>query len=160
MSKHSKFMVGGIVVALATVGVVANRVSAHDDSGEGSGVSASFSNRSIKGSWGFSGGLAYGVPPGFPQPLPLVAVGRLIFDGVGGCSVENVVNVNGQASRFRSSSCRYAVTPDGMGTATADFPDAPVPGAVPVAFVITDHGREIRLINTNFLVASLTARRQ
>jgi hypothetical protein len=160
MSKRSTFMAGGILVALAAVGVVANQVLAQDDDRGGAGVSASFSNRSIKGAWGFSGGLAYGVPPGFPQPLPLVAVGRLTFDGVSKCSVENVVNVNGQASRFKSRTCHYSVTPDGMGTAEADFPDAPVPGSVPVAFVITDNGKEIRLINTNFLVASLTARRQ
>jgi hypothetical protein len=158
MNKRSTLLVGGLLVAVAAVGTVTVRSSMASDDETGS--SGSFSNRSIKGAWGFSGGLAYGVPPGFPQALPFVGVGRLVFDGVGGCSVENVVNVNGQSSRFRSSSCHYTVSPDGMGTAEADFPDAPVPGSVPVAFVISDHGREIRLIDTNFLIASLTATRQ
>jgi hypothetical protein len=150
-----------MIVALAIAGTVAIRASAASDRDDGAGErSTAFSRHSIKGAWGFSGGLSYGVPPGFPQPLPFVGVGRVVFDGEGGCSVENVVNVNGQTRRFRSKSCHYDVESSGFGSAEADFPDAPVPGSVPVAFVITDHGHELRLIDTNFLVASLTARRQ
>jgi hypothetical protein len=37
---------------------------------------------------------------------------------------------------------------------------APVAGPVTVAFVIVDHGREIRLVNTQFIVGTFTARQQ
>ena len=154
MTKRASFAVIGTVLALAVV--VGARVSAaHDDDGDGQ----RFSARSIKGFWGFNSPVSYAIVPG-SQPVPFVGIGRIFFDGVGGCTVENVVNFNGQTSRFKSASCHYSVTPDGFGTADADFPGAPVPGSVPLSFLIVENGRELRAVDTNFLVASFSAVRQ
>jgi hypothetical protein len=155
MTRRFGYGVMGMILAVIVVVGVRSAV-AHDDAGE----QQRFNNRSIKGFWGFNSPLGYVVPPGAPQPVPFVGLGRLFFDGQGGCTVDNVVNFSGQTFRFKSASCHYSVNPDGMGTAEADFPSAPVPGPVPLSFVIVDHGREIRAIDTNFIVASFSAVRQ
>jgi hypothetical protein len=156
MRKRFSYGVIGTVLAIAVMMGV--RLSLADN--EAAGGQQRFNNRSIKGFWGFNSPVGYVVPPGAPQPVPFVGLGRLFFDGEGSCTVENVVNFSGQTSRFKSASCRYSVTPDGMGTADADFPGAPVPGRVPLSFIIVDHGRELRAIDTNFIVASFSAVRQ
>jgi len=158
MTKRWGYVVMGTVLSMAALVVVAVRSSAaraDDDDGH-----PRFNNRSIKGFWGFASPVSYVVPPAAPQPVPFVALGRIFFDGEGGCTVENVVNFSGQVFKFKSATCRYNVTPDGFGTSNADFPDAPVPGPVPLSFVIVDHGRELRAINTNFIVGSFSATRQ
>ena len=71
-----------------------------------------------------------------------------------------VANINGDSIRLDSSSCTYALNPDGTGTSEAFFPVAPVPAALPVAFVIVDRGQEIRFMNTRFIVGTFTAKRQ
>ena len=153
-----RFSFGVMALALAAAVVMGGRSwAAHEDE---AGGEQRFSNRTLKGFWGFNSPLGYVVPPGAPQPVPFVGLGRLFFDGEGGCAVDNVVNFSGQTFRFKSASCHYSVTPDGMGTAEADFPGAPVPGSVPLSFIIVDHGRELRAIDTNFIVASFTAVRQ
>jgi hypothetical protein len=153
--------VGGL---MATAGLVVGTLiataltaSAGDDvENQGHG----FSERSIKGWWGFNSVVGTLLPPAAPQPTPMTSVGRIYFDGVGGCSVKTVVNVNGESAPFQSSSCTYSVDADGFGESEAVFPGAPIADPVPVSFVIVDKGRELRVINTKFIVDSFTARRQ
>jgi hypothetical protein len=153
-----RFGYGLLGVTLAAAVVMGARPSAAHDDDAASGQR--FNNRSIKGAWGFNATVSYVMPPAAPQPVPFVSLGRLVFDGEGGCSVQNVVNFAGQTTRFNSASCHYSVSPDGMGTAEADFPGAPVPGSVPLSFIIVDHGRELRAIDTNFIVGAFSALRQ
>jgi hypothetical protein len=74
--------------------------------------------------------------------------------------VTSVANFNGNVAKLTSSSCTYSVDPSGMGNAEAVFPGAPVPGPIDVSFVIVDRGREVRFLNTNFILGTFTARRQ
>lgn len=154
MTKRLSYGVIGMVLATAVLLGVRSSAAHDDEAGP-----QHFNNHSIKGFWGFHSTISYAVPPGSP-PVPFVGIGRVFFDGEGGCAVENVVNFNGQTSRFKSATCKYNVTPDGFGTADADFPSAPVPGSVPLSFIIVDHGRELRAVDTNFLLASFSAVRQ
>lgn len=54
------------------------------------------------------------------------------------------------------------VNPDGTGSSVAQFANAapPFDEPVTVAFVIVNKKKEIRFINTNFLVAGFIAKRQ
>lgn len=75
----------------------------------------------------------------------------------------NTVNINGTIiGPNTSDTCTYSVNPDGTGTGVAEFSVSGVPFDEPstVAFVIVDHNREIRFINTNSIVAGFTAKRQ
>lgn len=122
-----------------------------------------FTERSIEGTWGFSGDFGMIVPPAVPQPVPTAALGTVFFDGIGGCSVTNTVNINGTIiGPNTSDTCTYSVNPDGTGTGVAEFSVSGAPFDEPstVAFVIVDHNREIRFINTNSIVAGFTAKRQ
>jgi hypothetical protein len=145
-----------MVVPAVVLALVAARSLAHDGHDEGHG----FSNRTIKGDWGFVTSLGMLVPPAVPQAVPTTGLGRVHFDGNGNCQVTTFANINGETQRFDSSSCTYAVNPDGTGTSDAFLPGAPVPGPINVAFVIVDRGQEIRLMNTRFIVGTFTARRQ
>jgi hypothetical protein len=119
---------------------------------------AEFSERSIQGTWGFSGESGMVVPPAVPQPVPTAAMGIVVFDGKGGCSVTSTVNVNGTIlGPLTSLTCTYSVNADGTGTSVAEFAGQPLST---VAFVIVDRNREIRFINTTPIVAGFTARRQ
>jgi hypothetical protein len=120
-----------------------------------------FSEKSIKGKWGFSGDFGMIVPPSGPQPLPTAALGTVVFDGNGGCVVTTTINVNGTIlGPLTSNTCTYSVNPDGIGNSVAEFSGAPFDGPATVAFVIVDHNHEIRFLNTNTVVAGFTARRQ
>ena len=119
-----------------------------------------YNDRSIKGSWGFSGSFGVFIPPGTTQQLPMVGMGRAYFDGQGGCQITSVVNLNGQTVNSQSSSCRYSVGADGIGTSEAVFPGAPISDPFPISFVIVDRGRELRAINTKFIVSGLVFKRQ
>jgi hypothetical protein len=156
MTRRLSYGVIGIAAGLAVVVGIRSSAAQNGDLAGGQ----RFDNRTVKGFWGFNSPVGYVVPPATPQPVPFVGLGRIFFDGEGGCAVQNVVNFSGQISRFKSATCHYSVTPDGFGTAEADFPDAPVPGPVPLAFIIVDHGRELRAIDTNFIVTSFSALRQ
>ena len=156
-------------VGLAGAGLTARSSLARDDDGE-------FSKRTIKGYWGYNttfGLLVSGAPEppreegvlpreGTVRPTaqPTTAMGRIYFDGRGGCEVRSVVNINGASRTIESTSCGYQVSPDGTGTAEAVFPDAPIRDPLPVSFVIVDGARELRFVNTRFIVGAFTARRQ
>jgi hypothetical protein len=42
----------------------------------------------------------------------------------------------------------------------AEFSEGPVPGAASVCFVISGHGKKLRFIRTDFVVASFEAEKQ
>jgi hypothetical protein len=145
-----------VIAAALAVGLTARRSTASDAIVEGE----QFSNRSVTGHYGFNSSLGWLLPPASPQMVPAAGMGRVTFDGEGHCQVASVANFNGNVAQLVSSSCTYSVDPDGMGTAAAVFPGAPVPGPIDVSFVVVDRGREIRFLNTNFILGTFTARRQ
>jgi hypothetical protein len=150
---------------MALAAVVAGRSFAWNERDEGShGSGNGFSNRSIKGFYGFNSSYSAFVATGPNQPvvpaLPFATMGRIFFDGEGGCTVSSIGNVNGQSIPSTSSSCSYSVNPDGTGTSEAVFPGTPIADPIPIAFVITDGGNELRVLVTKFIVGTFTARRQ
>jgi hypothetical protein len=151
-------MLTWVMAALTAAGVVVLTVAAaratNDDDDHG------FSNRSIRGAWGYNSSFGVLLPPIVPERTPFVGMGRIVFDGNGGCVVAAQGNLDGQTIPSTSSSCRYTVNADGTGTSEAVFPGTPIPGPLPVSFVIVDHGKEIRFMNTRYIVATFTARRQ
>ncbi len=94
----------------------------HDGDGGGWGERQRFSNRSIKGAWGFNSYSGVLVPPAVPEATPATGLGRAVFDGHGGCSVSSVINLGGTISRLQSSSCTYSVDANGFGRSEAVFP--------------------------------------
>ncbi len=114
------------------------------------------SERTIRGDWGFSA-LGTIVPPAFPAPTPAAAVGTINFDGIGGCFFQDTINLGGTALSRGSSSCSYAVSPDGSGTILFSFEGDP--GPTPLSFVIVDRAREIQFIRTDLGVARGVAKR-
>jgi hypothetical protein len=155
--------------ALVAVAVLAGTSAARDDRDDGAGGDRwgghrGFDKRSIKGAYGYNSSFSLLVATGPNQPvvppLPFTGMGRMVFDGQGGCTVSAVGNLNGESIPSTASSCRYDVNPDGTGTAEAVFPGTPIQGPIPIAFVITDQGDELRVLNTKFIVGTFTARRQ
>ena len=153
--RMGRWGIGAVAMAALGVALVNRPSSAHEGS-----ETHGFSNRSVKGSWGFNSSFANFLPPGGAPALPSAGMGRIVFDGQGGCAVDSFANINGQTQEMKSASCSYNVRPDGIGTAEAIFPGGPVPDPLPVAFVIVDHEQELRFLNTKILVATFTARRQ
>src|SRR6478609_969353 len=154
---------GVFVGVMALVAVMASSSFAwneHDDGSRGHG----FSKRSLKGAYGFNSSFSMFVASGPNQPLvpplPFASMGRIVFDGEGGCTVSSIGNANGQSIPSTSSSCTYTVNPDGTGTSDAVFPGTPIADPIPIAFVITDGGDEFRAVVTRFIVGTFTARRQ
>jgi len=83
-------------------------------------------------------------------PVGLVAEAGIIkFDGIGGVSQTTTVSLGGTIIPNRSSlSGNYLVNPDCTGDLALVLP---VPGGTTTStshFVIVDHGKEIRLVNT------------
>ena len=149
----------GIAVLVLAVAVIAGsmimaQVPADDDDGD-----RVFTNESIKGRWGFS---AQGtvLPPAVPVPTLAAAVGIVDFDGVGGCSITDTVNLGGtKIGPLTTKTCTYSVNSNGTGTLSFAFPDDP--GPTPVSFVIMDNMKEIRDIRTDqFAVAVGIFKRQ
>ncbi len=160
MMKRNGFLVaGGGILLGAVVGTVVTARPLRAD-GDVDGAGRGFDERSVEGSWGFATEVGYLLPPAVPEATPTVGIGRIRFDGEGGCSVRNIVNIAGEKAQFDSASCTYSVGPDGFGQAEAVFPTSPIKEPLPVSFVILDRGRELRFINTKFLVSGFTARRQ
>jgi hypothetical protein len=83
-------------------------------------------------------------------PVGLVAEAGIIkFDGIGGVSQTTTLSLGGTIIPNRSSlSGNYLVNPDCTGDLALVLP---VPGGTTTStfhFVIVDHGKEIRLVNT------------
>jgi hypothetical protein len=80
---------------------------------------------------------------------PVAEVGTIRFDGTGGVSQTTTVSLNGTILPDRSSiSGSYDVKPDCTGDLSLVLP---APGGTITStlhFVIVDHGRELRLVNT------------
>jgi hypothetical protein len=133
------------VLALVAAAVLAGTSAARDDD-RWSGHRG-FDKRSIKGAYGYNSSLGWLVATGPNQPVsppvPFAGMGRIVFDGQGGCEVTSIGNLNGQSVPSTASSCRYDVNPDGTGTAEAVFPGAPIADPIPIAFVITDQATAI-----------------
>jgi hypothetical protein len=126
----------------------------------GTAADAAFGDRSVKGAWGFVSTVATLMPPAAPHPALTTGLGRISFDGAGGCSVSSTVNVEGNTVALHSSTCRYRVDPDGTGTVEAVFPEAPVAEPIPAAFVVVQRGQELLFHTTRFIVGSFVAHRQ
>ena len=121
------------------------------------GADDEFKNKSISGTWGFSAAGTI-VPPAVPAATPAVAVGVMTFDGKGGCSISDTINIGGTSASRTSTTCTYTVNPDGTGSLSAQFPGDP--GPTPLSFVIVNDENEIRFIRTDLGVASGVAKRQ
>ena len=133
------------VVALTAVALVGGVVT--------SSQAESFSEKSLKGAYGLS---AFGSIGGAPAS----AIGRIVFDGDGGCSETAILNVGGVATPLATvpGGCTYTVNPDGTGTIDADFGPG---GAFSANFVIVDNKKEFRFIVSGpTVVAEGVAKRQ
>jgi hypothetical protein len=159
MKKQPGYILAG--AGLVVAGLVAAAATARSSqAGDEEIAGHRFSERSLEGAWGFGTEVGWLVPPTVPELTPTTAVGRIVFDGEGGCQVSNVMNVNGVSNEFKSSTCTYSVEPNGMGRAEAVVEGAPFPGPISVSFVIIDRGRELRLQTNEFIVGTFSARRQ
>jgi hypothetical protein len=117
-----------------------------------------FGNDDLDDSWGLSASgtiTAEGLP--FPLGTPLFAVGRVTFDGAGGCTAIDQVNIGGTIlpapASFRTTagdgSCTYTVNADGTGFMSVTFgPSQPLPGTIDITFVLVDDD-VLRFITTN-----------
>jgi hypothetical protein len=81
---------------------------------------------------------------------PVAEVGIINFDGAGGASQTTTVSLNGTIVPNRSSlSGSYQVNPDCTGDLTLVLPvSLGVTTTSTSHFVIVEHGKEIRLVNT------------
>lgn len=117
-----------------------------------------FGNDDLDDSWGLSASgtiTAEGLQ--FPPGTPLIAVGRVAFDGGGGCTVIDQLNIGGiilpDPTSFRTTtgdgSCTYTVNSDGTGFMSMTFgPSQPLPGTIDITFVLVDDDA-LRFITTN-----------
>ena len=132
-----------LVAALVGTSMITAVVVADDDNDDDNRV---FTNKSIKGRWGFS---AQGtiLPPFAPALTPASAVGTLDFDGSGGCSITDTENIGGIVIPFRTTDdgdCMYSVNPDGTGTLSFAFPGDPGPGLVSFVILNKNEVRDMR----------------
>ncbi len=147
-----------VLAVLVAVTVTGNSGFASGDSDDDD--SGELTNRSIKGTWGFSISGTF-LPPAVPEPAPVVAVGLMDFDGNGGCSIPATANVGGSSFSTATVECAYTVNPDGSGSVTAVFPGDPDPIPLSLSIVVVDRKREIRFIRTEeFAVSAGVAKRQ
>jgi hypothetical protein len=114
-----------------------------------------YSVHRLHGAYGFSS-TATVLPPFVPASTPAVVVGILTFDGSGGCTVSETINVGGTSFLQIPTACSYTVSPDGSGTLSAQTPS----GVTPLALVIVDSGKEILFIRTDAAIAGGVAKRQ
>jgi hypothetical protein len=167
MKRHTSawWIRAGVFIGVTALAAVwASSSFAWSERDDGSRRGNGFSNRSLKGYYGYNSSFGLLVATGTNQPvvpaLPFTGMGRIFFDGEGGCTVSAVGNLNGQSVPSTSSRCVYTVNPDGTGTSEATFPGTPIAEPIPIAFVITDGGDEIRATQTKFIVGTFTGRRQ
>jgi hypothetical protein len=111
-----------------------------------SDTSGRFSNRTLRGVYGFSGSgtLLNGT-------VQAAVVGLNSFNGAGGCRIQGRLNLGGGVHSIQSSSCTYHVGPDGAGSLevvlTATPPPAvPLPPSFTSDFVIVDNGKQLQFM--------------
>jgi hypothetical protein len=100
-----------------------------------------FGVQHLQGSYGlYADGTIEGVGP-------VVAIGVFTFDGKGGCTFVEILNIAGLGSSARTADgCTYTVGPNGMGTITEFFQPA---SESHLGFVIVDNAKELRIIVTD-----------
>ncbi len=135
-------LAGGLALALLVRGGQPHLVlPVHADTPDSSDDSCSL--ESLQGSFGVTttGFIVASGPVG-----PVGEVGVITFDGSGGVSQTTTVSLNGLILPHRTSTGSYVVNPDCTGSQSLMLP--PPAGMSNSNFVIVDHGRELRLINT------------
>ena len=98
---------------------------------------------SLKGSFGIS---TTGMIVALGPVGPVGEVGTISFDGTGGVTQITTVSLNGTILSNRVSSGSYVVNEDCTGSLSLALP--PPAGMSNSNFVIVDHAKELRLINT------------
>jgi hypothetical protein len=153
-----------LVLLLSIVGFAHNAPGALADTGK-------FTEKDLNGTFAFSAdGTLYPAFPALSPAWPAVAVGLFTFDGAGGCSVVDQLNVGTLGlvppAGFRTStSCQYSVNPDGTGTLETSFGGDPgdINGPGRLTFAIVGKGpvTEIRFTRVDpGAVATGVARQQ
>jgi hypothetical protein len=139
-----RYLVPGVLAVLALavvfgISMMAVTSSAANDDDDNNG----FTDRSIKGTWGFVGG---GTAVFDGTMVPVASNGIIKFDGKGECSAKDFVKSPGSPTRGPRESilCNYFVDSDGFGAVENQFPDDPAPNRL--IFVIVDHSRELQFI--------------
>lgn len=151
-AKGRKWRLPSLLVLVLTSFLIFGMTGNHSDA-----QAAGFTNQRIRGNWGFSAAGTI-LPPALPATTPAAAVGIMTFDGTGGCSITDTINIGGMSASRTSTTCTYSVYPDGSGSLSALFPGDP--GPTPLSFVIVGNAKEIRFIRTDLGVASGVASRQ
>lgn len=147
-----------IFLTLLSTALIFCSIASADDDDERKRIR--FTDRSVQGMWGFSGGGTL-FPPLAPEPTEFANFGTIYFDGEGNCTTRITANTAGTVSGpVTSDSCIYSVNSDGTGTGTATFSDPEAPESSSIAFVIVDHRRELRVMFTDPIVGGFVAKRQ
>jgi hypothetical protein len=150
---RTKRLVGG---AAAMVAAIVLTMSAHSFADHENNTPV-FSVHSIKGAYGCVVPFGMALPPSVPQAVPAAVVGRVVFDGEGGCSIRQIDNINGQVIEFQTTTCQYTVSPEGIGTTEATIPGFPT---ATTTFVVVQGGQELHFVFTTPAAAGGTATRQ
>jgi hypothetical protein len=126
-----------LAVAAIAVGTLVYAASGH--------ASGRFSDRTIRGVYGFSGAgtLAGGT-------IQAAIAGLNAFDGAGGCAIRARLNIAGGMHDVNSVSCTYQVHGDGTGSLEVTLDAAP-PTPLPLPpfhsdFVIVDNAKAIHAV--------------
>lgn len=144
-----------MLVVFSTTALFAPAALADDDDDRGP-----FTERTIRGAWGWTGDGKLIIDPETGQTMHTVGLGIVYFDGYGRCEVTSSVNINGTPQGpITSTSCVYSVNPDGTGQSVATFSEPPFEGDAPVTFVIVNKRKEIRFIQNNQFVVTFVAKR-
>lgn len=138
------FVAGALALAMhmprdkAHLVPIAHAANSPDDSSDDS-----CSLASLKGSFGIT---TTGSIVAFGPVGPVGEVGTILFDGTGGVSQTTTVSLNGTILPNRISSGSYVVNAECTGSLSLALP--PPAGVSNSNFVIVDHGKELRLINS------------
>jgi hypothetical protein len=137
-----------ILVCAAIVMLAVLAVAGLASDARGALADTTYSEKDLDGVFAFSArGTIYPAFPELSPELAAVGVGLFTFDGVGGCTVVDQLNIASvglePAAGFRTStSCNYAVNPDGSGTLVSSFGGNPgeINGPSSIIFVIAGKG--------------------
>lgn len=140
------------LLGVGALGVASVAGAGHEEEG--------FSNESLEGTWSYVGQFGLFVPPVVDEPTPSATIGMIEFDGDGGCSLRGLINTLGDTVEVESIECEYSVEPSGFGTGALRTTNSPIDGDFPYAFVIGDGGNELSILNTKFVMGTVTARRR